>query len=205
MNPIINFLIDVLYHRIKLNDGRIVPIIKRPYPVDKIPCITLDTQSTTYNGEYITYNPQENLCKEYEGVTVINLWCNDEDDRQSMIFDVEDCFNKVQLDNYTYCVNYTEDGICKSLLNPCPVPVDRHALSCTHRCPRPEQYHYQNLFTKHMIDRYTLNVNQGVDNDEYDKEPPILRTMITMRAHYLVKYCNDGKVSRTLEYEDKLL
>lgn len=201
MNTGLEFLLDLLYHRIILNDTH-VPILKRPYPIDKTPCLTFDEQDTRLVEKYFTYEPLEYLNKVFDTSIVLNIWCDSEKDRQSILEQVKLCFNWLDTDNYQLCTEYDE-GVCKYLNKDCPVPSSEHGRCMKHQCPHPEEYHYQNLFTKHHVYRNTLNTSEGVDNDEYERKPPLLRTMITINFRYLNKYCNDGKISTTLTYKEE--
>ena len=197
----IQFLLDLFYHHIKYNDS-FVPIIKRFYPIDKTPCITLDNQSNTLKYYYYSYNPYEWLNKHFEAITVVNLWCNTEDERQNILEQIDDCFNGVINYHYPFCTRY-HDGECETLASDCPAPTSTRGRACKHQCPKPEEYNYESLFTKYKVNPNSFGVNQGIDNDEYDKRDVLLRTMITVNFEYITSYCNDGKISTKLENEEK--
>lgn len=201
MNTGLAFLTHLFYHNIYC-DGEYVPIIKKPYPVDKTPCITLDEQDTRLHSRFFTYEPYEWLNREYDTSIMINLWCDTENDRQTILDEIHKVFNWLETDNYQLCTNY-EDGECLFLETDCPVPSSKHGRCMKHQCPYPTQYHYTNLFTFHQVYRNTLNVSEGVDNDEYDRKPVLLRTIIQVSFKYITRYCNDGKISETLEYMEE--
>lgn len=202
MNTGMDFLLHLFYNRIILDNNDTLPIIKKPYPVDKTPCITFDEQDTRLIEKYFTYEPQEYLNRIYDTDIVVNIWCDSEDDRQNILDQIHTLFNYLETDNYQLCANY-DDGTCIYLKDVCPVPSSDKGRCMKHQCPEPEEYKYCNLFTFYNVYRNTLNVNEGVDNDEYDRKPPLLRTMIKTSFRYLTKYCNDGKISETLNYKEE--
>ena len=202
MNTGVQFLLHALYHNIRLEDGSIVPVLKKPYPIDKTPCLTLDEQDTRLKRKYFTYTPYEYLNREYDTSIVLNVWCDTETDRQNILTEIEKVFNWLETDNYQLCTNY-KDGTCTTLKGACPVPTGTDGRSKKHQCPQPEKNQYTNLFTYYNIHRNTLNINQGIDNDEYDKKTPLLRTIIQISLNYTTLYCNDGKISETLEYKEE--
>lgn len=201
MNTSIEFLLELLYQRIHVS-GNVVPILKQPSFMDKTPCLTLDEQDTRLVDKYFTHEPLEYLNKIFDTSIVLNIWCNNEVDRQRILDGINQCFNWLDTDNFQLCSNY-KDGVCNYLEDACPVSISTDGRSMKHQCPYPEEYQYENLFTKHGVYRNTLNISEGVDNDEYDKKPPLLRTMITLNFRYLIKYCNDGKISTTLTYKEE--
>lgn len=201
MNNGVSFLLQLFYNRVKIGTDT-VPIIKKPYPIDKTPCITFDEQDTRLVEKYFTYEPEEYLNRVYDTSITINLWCDNETTRQKILDEIHTCINQLETDNYQLCTNY-EDGTCTHLERACPVPDSTHGRCMKHQCPHPEDYEYCNLFTKYNVYRNTLNISEGVDNDEYDRKPPLLRTMITTNFRYLTKYCNDGKISETLTYMEE--
>ena len=200
-NTGVQFILDLLYRHVSY-DGSFVPIIKRAYPIDKTPCITIDNQNNTLKFTYYSHNPYEWFRKRYEATTVIDVWCNSEDERQTILEQVDDCFNGVLNYYYPFCSRY-HSGQCETLATDCPAPTSTRGRACKHQCPYPDEYNYENLTTKHNVDLESINVNQGVDADEYDKHDVLLRTSISVSFNYIVSVYNGGKVSTNLEYEEK--
>ena len=201
MNEGVRFLLDLLYNRVKYMD-KVVPVLKRSYPTDKTPCFTLDEQDTRLVRKYFTYEPEEFLNREFDTTIVLNAWCDDETARSILITQVKNLVDLLETDNYKLCSFY-DYGICKNLDTSCPTPKNpKTAAGAKHQCLDPFTYGYENMFSKYNVYRNTLSVGEPVDNDELDRNPPILRSMISIGFKYRTKYCNDGKVSDTLEYNE---
>ena len=198
-NTSIQFLLDTLYHRIKINNV-FVPIVKQSQIRDKTPCITLDNQNTNLQATYYTYDPLEHFNRRFDATTVVNIWCNSETERQKILDQVDDCFNAILNEYYQYCTKY-EDGYCTSLETDCKTLESLSSRAYKNQCPRPLEYGYENLFTKYHVNPNTFGVDQGVDNDEYDKKDVLLRTMITVTLEYVIVYDVGGKISEKLIYE----
>ena len=167
MIPLVKAIRRVLFDKVTL-DGEIVPVIKRSYPYDKTPCITIDDsggsafmQRHILNVDYPVDNthpqfdvedpfkkiPQHVLREIYQGSVTVNVWCDDEFQREELIRQVELLFHQAQSDYYIFCNNYRE-GDCAGCNGPCMVPLSRtDKRGVKGQCPNPLLYGYENIFT----------------------------------------------------------
>lgn len=219
----IRAILNILQGRITLDSGT-VWIIKRDYPYDHTPCITIDdstgtntVQKNIINKEYPIpknhpqYDPNnpdktisQQVIREERIIDLdINIWCDTEDEREEITKQISDLFDKVQSDHYTYCSNYN-DGECLYLEDDCKVDDDT-SRGVKKQCPHPEEYHYQNIFTLYDIIRPSFNVEPAYDMDDFTVKPVVLRSIVNVTFSYYDYHIIGGAVSSNLIVDEELL
>jgi hypothetical protein len=209
----VSALIHMLQGKIILEDNTDVRIIKREYPIDKTPCLTIDDSGGTailqkkiIDKDYLVDNeiiPQQ-VIREQRSITLnLNVWCDTEDERDEITEVIQDIFYKLQSDYYQYCTQYN-DGECISLEDDCQVnPDTMRGVKC--QCPRPKEYGYQNLFTKFDIIRSSFDVEPAFIQDDDTTTPITLRSIITISFMYYDYYNIGGKPINTLTFDEEVL
>lgn len=199
------FILDVLQGKLSTDDGP-VRLIQSPPQYNNMPCLTIDNSAGTLilnsNKRNITINNtrQEAIETEYEADLRLDLWVLTEDDRQSLINQVTECFYKALSDHHEYCTSYN-DGTCTPLDQECLVTLPEYAndkRAVKQQCPLPDEYPYMNLWTKHHIDITTFTISTPYDLDELNETKPILRTRFDIRFNYRDYYIIGGKLSNTI-------
>lgn len=215
-------LIYMLQGRVILEDNTDVRIIKREYPIDKTPCITIDDSTEiiqrnitnkdykldTSHPQYDETNPdkkisQQVIREEKKATLDLNIWCDSEDDRDEITDKILALLYQVQSDYYQFCKQY-DNGNCTTLDETCKVN-DFTGRGVKHQCPHPTQYNYQNVFSAYDIIRSSFNVEPPYTLDELDTQPAILRSIIRVEFSYYDYYNIGGAVSPKLIVDEELL
>ena len=183
MNNFEAYLVELLQGHITYN-GNLVEVVKHFSNDPNLPCITLDLSGgvTTDYYYYDYVGVKELLCQHCTSHININLWCNTEQERQSITGKILGCFHKEKAFHYTYCSQYDE-GVCLTGGN-CKVGTVTNARTAKNKCPDPDTYNYESLRAKHGIIDNTIRVESPFDMDEYDRHPPLLRSVIRCNAEY---------------------
>lgn len=221
MNKPILALIKILRDNIYLN-GEQVPLIKRSYPLDKTPCITLDDsggasvesrqiintkrflepdhpQAEQYHGERV---PRQAI-RERRNMTVnINIWCDKETEREKLTNQIMHLLYLAQSDHYLFCNNHV-DGYCDFLEAACPASESDDSIrTVKNQCPKPEEYHYRNIFTQFDLIRTTFNVDQPYPLDDLSTNTPTLRSIIPVTTSFYDYHIIGGAITQDLVYDD---
>ena len=220
----IQALLQILQGRVILDDGTNVRVIKRDYPYDHTPCITIDNSGGTSiidkkvtNRDYVIPSSHPQYDQEHPNKTIsqqvireqrtidlgVHIWCDDEDQRDEITNKVMTLFYMVQSDHYKYCQQY-DDGNCKSLDAKCK--VNPHTLrGIKNQCPKPYDYGYKNIFTAFDIIRATFDVAPPYILDDTTTNPPVLRSILRVSFSYYEYYLIGGAVSENLHVNEDLL
>ena len=213
----------VLLGNIKLNEW-VVPVVKQNYPYDKTPCITIDDTggSATLQRNIINrkmrlphHHPQYELYKkelvsqqcicEIRNVTLnINVWCDTERERDTICNKILDLFYKAQSDHYMFCSKY-DNGFCSYLDDECKGFNDDNIRCVKNQCPKPEEYGYENIFSKFDLIRNTFNVEQPFSLDDLSSKKPVLRSIIKLTTSYKDYHVIGGAISQGLNFDEDLL
>lgn len=217
-------ILKILQGKIILNNGTDVRIVKREYPIDKTPCITIDNSSSTsiiqkniINKDYIIPNnhPQYNqnnpnqkisqqVMREERSIDLdLNVWCDDENQRDEITEKILELFYKVQSDYYEYCQNYNA-GQCAFLNKACKVN-NNTGRGVKKQCPNPIEYNYKNIFKQFDIIRATFDVTPPYILDDLTTNPPVLRSIIRVSFSYYDYHVIGGAISQNLNVDEELV
>jgi hypothetical protein len=220
----IQAIIRILQGKIILNDGTDVRIRKRTYPIDKTPCITIDNSGGTsviqkhvtnkdyiipenhpqYDQENPTATISQQVIREERNITLdLNVWFDNEDQRDELEQKILQQFRLVESDHYTHCQQYT-DGDCQTLDAPCKVTTST-MRGIKQQCPKPTLYKYQNIFNAYDIIRASFDVAPPYILDDNTTNPPVLRSIIRVSFSYYEYYRIGGAVSETLTINEELV
>ena len=217
-------IIKILQGKIILNDSTDVRIVKREYPIDKTPCITMDNNGTTLiqknitNKKYIIpethpqYDPQnpsntisQQVIREERSIDIdLNIWCDNEDERDEITDKISELFDQVQSDHYQFCKNYI-NGNCQFLSRSCEATDPNSMRGIKNQCPKPYEYHYENIFNTYDIIRATFDVAPPYILDDLTTTPPVRRSIIRVSFTYYDYYKIGGAVSKELTVNEELL
>lgn len=221
----IQVMIAILQGKIILDNGLDVRIVKREYPIDKTPCITIDNSGGTTvlkkhvtNKDYILSpnhpqydesNPNKTISqqviREQRSISLeLNIWCDNEDERDEITAKISELFYQVQSDHYKFCNNYN-DGHCQFLDRSCEALNKNYMRGIKNQCPKPNEYHYQNVFKTFDIIRATFDVAPPYILDDITTKPPVLRSIIQVSFSYYEYYRIGGAVSDKLYVDEELL
>ena len=214
----------MLQGRIILEDSTDVRIVKRDYPIDKTPCIIIDNSGGTavmqkhitnkdyiipkthpqYDSENPTKTISQQVIREERNITLdLNIWCDNEDQREEIVDKISKTFYQIQSDHYTFCQNY-DNGNCTSISRSCQV-TPNSSRGIKSQCPKPSEYHYVNIFTAYDIIRATFDVAPAFILDDLTTTPPVLRSIIRVSFSYYEYYNIGGAVTEHLNVDEELL
>ena len=199
------FILDVLQGHLSV-DGNEVRLIQSPPNYNAMPCLTIDNSAGARTLNSNKYNisvgnkMQEAIVTLYEIDLRLDIWALTEDTRQTLIEQVQTCFNKALSDHHEYCTSYN-DGTCTPLEQECLVDLpeyktDKRAVK--KQCPCPNELPYQNLWSKYHIDITTFTLNPAYDLDELNETEPVLRSRFDISFNYKDCYVIGGKTSQTI-------
>ena len=215
MIPPVKAIRRVLFDNVYYNN-EIVPVIKRTYPKDETPCITVDdsggsafmerqildvpcvlqnTHPCFDVEEPFKLHPQQVLRETHYGTITVNVWCDDEFMREDLIRQVELLFHQAQSDYYLFCDNY-HDGECAGCNGPCMALLQKEDIrGVKGQCPNPELYHYKNIFTTYNLIRSSFIMEQPFTLDDLSRTEPVLRSVFKIRTGYYVYHIIGGLIS----------
>lgn len=214
----IHFVLEVLRNNIIVED-KIVPVIKRSYPLDKSPCITIDDSggsaiiSKDLCNELIElppnhpqYEPNKKIPQEIiltkQNTTLnLNVWCDNENERELINKNIRFLFDKAFTDNYFFCTNY-DDGECATIQSECEAITNTGMYGIKGQCPKKKEYNYQNIFKKYDIDKYSFTIEEPFSLDDTSTKPPILRSIIRVRMSYYTTTVIGGLETTDYEWEE---
>jgi hypothetical protein len=190
MNNFERFIIDLLQDNI-IYDNKIVEVRRSFLPSAELPCITLDLQGDEIMHTFRTFENTEKFFSRINGNIKINTWCNDEQARESINNQIQECFIKASNHHYIYCTNYN-DGNCTTLGKPCQATTINTSRTIKYKCPDPDANNYQSLFSKHMISDGTCVLEPAFFIDEINEHPPILHSVLKIHCEYMEQLSDLG-------------
>ena len=192
MNNFEAYLVELLQGHLTVDD-RNVQLVKHFSNAPSLPVVTLDLSGGTTTDYYwhdFDDEGHEILWQHCTSNINLSLWCNTEDERQQLTEQIQDCFHKEKQYHYTYCSQY-EDGNCSNGGN-CRTNNSLNS-DAKQVCPNPEEYGYESLRAKHSIVENSIRVEPPFDMDEYDKQPPLLRSILRCSAEYERLITSEGE------------
>lgn len=172
------YIVDLLQGKL-FHDGEKVEVVKQFNQHPRRPVVTLDIQSVT--TQQIFNNPSlARKYYEYKADININVWCDTERQRESLVQQIMDCFYQEQTYHYRYCEQYS-DGRCLTNGASCTGVTNVH-----YRCKDPDNLGYSSLRYRHNIIPRTLVVDPPFELDEVADHPPLLRSILRCSAQYSV-------------------
>lgn len=205
MNKIKRLFLKILQNRIILDD-KIVPVIIKDYWADMTPCITIYGYNKDKGGRryYNTVrrplkdnNPLFNEDKpnkkyphlaefvEHSYGIQINVWCNDERERDKIVDQVKQCLFLARNNHYSYCSKYdSETKKCKTIDEECKALNNITYKGLMGLCPSPRKYHCCSLLNSFGVVKNTLHISSDYEQDEYDHRPPLKRSIIDIELNY---------------------
>lgn len=205
MNKIKSLFLKILQNKIILDD-KIVPVIIKDYWADMTPCITIYgyNKDKSHNRYYNTvkrplnkdnplydsdkpnkkYPHLAEFTKHSYGIQ-INIWCNNEREREKIVEQVKHCLFLSRNNHYTYCSKYdSENNICKTINEQCKATLDTGYKGLMGLCPSPKEYHCCSLFNAYGVIKNSIHISSDYEQDEYDHRPPLKRSIIDIDLDY---------------------
>lgn len=209
MNTVIRALLRILRGNIQV-DNNIVPVIKRSYPLDKTPCITMENSGGTSTIHKYRLNlpypnkdsPIVDVLKTEKNMTVqVHVWSDNEDERENINNQIISLFNMTESDHYLLCENYHE-GNCKTLNSECKAINNKFSRGIKGQCPKPSEYGYNNIYTTYNLNREKCNWEEPFEVDDLNTEPITLHSVFKVNANYYTYHQLGGNISKNIELKE---
>lgn len=199
MNKLEMYLVELLQHRL-FYDNKEIQVVKDFSHNPVLPVITLDLSVNPKTERIFSDSTGGETLEYYRRARInVNLWCNTENERQSLEDQIMTLFIKEQSFHYLFCSNYS-DGQCKTLQTTCKAKTDNNNRSLKHKCPNPKRYNYQSLMRKHDIECDSLSLDAPFELNELDRNPPLLRSVFICEALYVDYYSIGGVMPEELRF-----
>ena len=195
MNCFEQYIVELLQGHITSNN-KTVPVVKGFSNAPSLPCITLDL-SGGVTTDYIYHDvsqPKEKVYKRCTANININVWCNTEEERESINNQILQCYYDDMNYHYKYCTRYN-DGNCTTTTNACPAIAG--GVQGKYQCTNMDLYRYQSLREKHSIVDDTVTLDAPFDLDEYNEHPPLLRSVLRAKGDFEQQIRELGKPYKT--------
>lgn len=206
MNKIKRTFLKLLQGKITYND-KVVPVVIKDFPYDKTPCITIHgtnrdkgqhrrqliTQFRKLPSNHQLYD-ENNPDKKYPTLVdytvksydiTLNIWCNNEEEREIITNQVKDCLFYCMNHHRDYCIRFDRNAeICSTTGTRCASFNDTGFRGLRCQCPDALTYDYCNLLTANGIRRHTVVIDPDYEQDEYNRKEPLKRTIIDISLDY---------------------
>lgn len=198
MNNFEAFLVELLQNRITYDDRTVYVSRNYRFETDQLPLITLDLGAgTTTEYYYHELDVRDKLFAFRTSNIDINVWCNTEEERESIVQQILECWYKEKTFHYTYCTKYN-DGTCD-----CMVDVIHNGSSVKNKCPDIPFYGYESLTRKHGILEGSISIEPAYQLDEPAENPPLLRSLLRAQAQYTEQVTpTQGDVGGSVDVEN---
>ena len=194
-------LLDLLANALTLDD-KLVPFVKNIANVDRTPCFTINQADEQFvRRRYVQIDGAEYIRKRYTSSIWINIWCNNEKERHSLIQQVRHRIFQAEANHYTTCKYYDNDT-CTLLESRCEAltRITTNARANKQQCP--DINHYTSFFQNHHIIKNTFRVDSVTDLDELDVTRETLRSIFKLEMDYYQYHKIGGQPFNDFELED---
>ena len=195
--------IDLLRGNLSISDDKVFTG-NRYKPMDVTPCVTVNQASEVLVSTKQMSGPAEVIRLEYEVQVWINIWCNTEEQRTTLIDEVETRIHQALANHYTTCARY-DCGECTFLEAECAALNIINGRTAKNQCPYPNTYGYRSWFKKNQIIKRTFEIDGKQDMDELDLAKPVLRTLIKVDMNYFKIHTIGGHPIGKLIVDEELL
>ena len=172
---------------------------------DHTPCVSVQVADESYiRKNYVEIEHVQHLRRLYDADVWINIWCNTEEERTSLIDAIELRFNQLQASHYTTCSNFIfNDNTCSKIDNECEVLTSDTGRTNKGQCPNLENF--TSFFETFNIPQRTFYVNSMTDLDELNATETVLRTIFKLNMQYYKFYPIGGRLFDEINFNEELL
>lgn len=204
MFPMEKAIWNLLKNSIYYDNEIVLPLIRRLTSQDETPCITIQQASEVYISGKRIPNANEIIELKNNAEVWINIWCDTEEQRNSLVNQVETRIFQALANHYTTCARY-DDGDCTFLEKECATRNVTNGRTAKCQCPYPNDYDYCSWFKQNQIIKRTFAITGKQDMDELDLAKPVLRTIIKVGMNYYKCYNVGGHEIGNLIVNEELL
>lgn len=177
----------------------------RYIPQDNTPCVSVQVADETYQRKhYVEIDNIQYLRRLYSANVWVNIWCNTEEERTSLINAIELRFNQLQTNHYTTCSNFCfNDDTCSKLDTECLTLTSDTGRANKMQCPDIENF--TSFFETFKIPQRTFQVTSMTDLDERTESETVLRTIFKLNMQYYRFYSIGGRLFNQINFNEGLL
>lgn len=190
-----------------LYNNTLIPVVRRNLPLDFTPCITISQADEVFiKREYADINKKQYLKKTYSADIWINIWCTTEEERQSIIEQIETIILEAESNHYKHCKHYNKSThICETLNSECEARTINNGRTIKHQCPDKVENDYTSFFMNYNIYKNTFKIQSITNMDELETTQPILRTIFKLGMEYWKFHEIGGTTYNSFEISEELL
>ena len=172
---------------------------------DHTPCVSVQVADESYiRKHYVEIDHVQHLRRLYAAEVWVNIWCNTEEERTSLINAIELRFNQLIASHYSTCSNFCfDDNTCSKLDDECIVLTSDTGRANKGQCPDIENF--TSFFETFNIPQRTFTVTSMTDLDERDESETVLRTIFKLNMQYYKFYPIGGRLFDSINFDEDLL
>ena len=194
--------IDLLRGQLEVSDDKIYTG-NRYRPKDMTPCVNIIVPAEQFiRRSDIEMDCKQYIQKEYSAEVWINIWCNTEEERETLTNQIDNRINQTLANHYTTCNNYNNDT-CSITNETCEALTSQSNRANKKQCP--DLTKYQSFFSFNHIPKKTFKVLSITDLDELTLSQSILRTIFKLEMNYFKYYEIGGRPFTDLSFEKELI
>lgn len=184
-----------------------IPVVRRLKPVDETPCITIQQAAEVQlSRRYLNKNDKQYIGLKNNAEVWINIWCDTEEQRHSLVNQVTKRIFQALGNHYTTCGNFNKKySTCQTLDYECKALSIENGRGIKGQCPYPKAYHYCNWFHQYSIVKSSFTIIGRNDMDELDIAEPVLRTLIQLDMDYYLTHELGGRLFNEITITEDLL
>lgn len=176
----------------------------RYIPTDHTPCVSVQLADESYvRRDYVEIDHIQNSRRLYSADVWVNIWCNTEAERTSLINAIELRFNQLEASHYSTCSNFDGTNYCSKLEKTCEALTSNSGRANKGQCP--DVLNFTSFFETYKIPRRTFHINSITDLDELGESEPILRTIFKLEMQYYRFYPIGGRLFNSIKFDEGLL
>lgn len=204
MHELEKAFIDLLRGNLTISDNKIYTG-NRYSPKDITPCVNvLVADEGLIKQKYIEIDNVQYISKRYNVDLWINVWCNLEEERQTLITEVNNRILQAEANHYTTCANFNPSSHnCSETMEECEALTLQNGRANKNQCPN--LHNYQSFFRQNNIVKRTFTINSITDLDELDSSETILRTIFKLNMDYYTFYRIGGRTFDSIKISEELL
>lgn len=204
MHSLEKAFIDLLRGHLTIPDNKIYTG-NRYRPNDISPCVNVSlAEESLIKQKYVEIDNVQYISKRYSADLWINIWCNIEEERQTLITEINNTILKAEANHYSTCANFNPvNWKCNATMNECEALNTLNGRTNKKQCPNLQSY--QSFFKHNNIVKRTFSINSVTDLDELDTSETILRTIFKTQMEYYTFYRIGGRTYDSIDIREELL
>lgn len=182
--------IDLLRNNLCVTNDKIYAG-NRYRPSDMTPCVNLlVSDENLIRRRIVEKDCKQYIQQEYAAELWINIWCNTEEERQTLINQIRNRIYQLLANHYSTCANFHDD-ICSITDESCEALTSQSNRANKNQCPDLDKY--LSFFYNNHIRKRTFQLLSVTDLDELDVSETVLRTIFKLEMNYYDYYEIGGR------------